>query len=64
MLDDKKIFYIPPVAHDNRFVTYFSKKANLFNSFWQKAAQLLRITVFSPYQLIPLPISTWQALNS
>ena len=32
--------------------------------FLQNSGQLLKITVFSPYQLIPLPISTWQTFNS
>ena len=30
----------------------------------QNNAQLLKITVFFPHQLFPLPISTWQTLNS
>ena len=65
MLNDKKVPCIPPIFHDNKFVTDFSKKADLFNSFFlQSSAQLLKITVFSPHQLFPLPISTWQTLNS
>ena len=32
--------------------------------FLQSSAQLLKITVSSPYQLFPLPISSWQTLNS
>ena len=64
MLNDDKIACIPPVINDNRLAKDFSKKANLFNSFWQKAAQLLRITVFYPHQLIALSISTKQTLNS
>ena len=65
MLNDKKVPCIPPIFHDNKFVTDFSKKADLFNSFFlQSSAQLLKITVFSPHQLFPLPISNWQTLNS
>ena len=30
----------------------------------QKNAKLLKITVFAPHPLIPLPISTWKTLNS
>ena len=34
MLNDKKIPCIPPIFHDNKFVTDFCKKADLFNSFF------------------------------
>ena len=54
MLNEKKVPCIPPIFHDNKFVTDFSKKADLFNS----------CLVFSPHQLFPLKISTWQTLNS
>ena len=63
MLNDKRVPCIPPIFHDNKFITDFSKKADLFNSFLQNSAQLLKITVFFPHQLIPLPTSTWQTLN-
>ena len=36
ILNDKKIPCIPHIIHDNKFVTDFSKKANLFNSFFVK----------------------------
>ena len=64
MLNDKNAPCIPPIFHDNKFVTGFSKKADLFNSFLQNSAQLLKIAVFFPHQLFPLPISTRQTLNS
>ena len=65
MLNDKKVSCIPPIFHDNKFVIDFSKKAHLFNFFFlQNSAQLLKTTVFSPHQLFPLPISTWQTSNS
>ena len=63
MLNDKKVPCIPPIFHDNKFVTGFSRKVYLFNSFLQNSDQLLKITVLSPHQLILLPISTWQTLN-
>ena len=36
MLSDKKIPCISPIFHDNKYVTDFSKKADLFNSFFCK----------------------------
>ena len=57
MLNDKYAPCIPPIFHDNKFVTGFSKKGDLFNSFLQSSAQLLKIAVFFPHQLFPLPIS-------
>ena len=36
MLNDKRIPCIPPIIHDNKFVTDFSKKARLFNIFFEK----------------------------
>ena len=59
MVNEKKVPCSPPIFHNKKFVTGLSKKASLFNSFLQNSAQFLKITVFSPYQLIPLPINTW-----
>ena len=36
MLNDKKVPCIPPIFHNNQFVTDFSKKVHLFNSFFHK----------------------------
>ena len=36
MLNDKNIPRITPIIHDNKFVTDFSKKSNLFNSVFEK----------------------------
>ena len=36
MLNDKKVPCIPPIFHDNKFVTDFSKKADLLNSCFAK----------------------------
>ena len=62
MLNNKKVPCIPPIFHDNKFVTDFSKQANPFNSFFAKQRSIIE-TVFSPHHLFPLPISTWQTLN-
>ena len=35
-LNDKRIPCIPPIIHDNKFLTDFSKKADLFNSLFTK----------------------------
>ena len=37
MLNDKKVHCISPIFHDKKFITDFSKKADLFNSFLCKA---------------------------
>ena len=36
MLNDKIIPCIAPIIHENKFVTDFSKKSGLFNSFFEK----------------------------
>ena len=41
MLNDKKVPCIPPIFHDNKFVTDFSKKADLFNSFFAKQCSII-----------------------
>ena len=40
-LTNKKIPCIPPILHDNRFVTNFKEKAELFNSFFAKQCTIL-----------------------
>ena len=40
MLNDKKVPWIPPIFHDNKFITDFSKKADLFNSFFAKQCSI------------------------
>ena len=65
MLNDKKVRCISSIFHDNKFVTDFrKKKPTSLILVLQNNAQLLKITVFFPHQLFPLPISTWQTLNS
>ena len=63
-LNDEEVICIPPIFHDNLFVTDFSKKANLLYLFLQNSAQLLKITVLSPHKLLQLRSSIWQTLNS
>ena len=41
MLNDKKIPCMLPIFHDNKFVTDFSKKADLFNSFFAKQCSII-----------------------
>ena len=36
MLNDKKFHCIPSIFHDNKFVTDFSKKTDLFNTSFAK----------------------------
>ena len=41
MLNNKKVLCIPHIFHENKFVTYFSKKADLFNSFLAKQCSII-----------------------
>ena len=41
-LNNKKIPLIPPLFHENRFITDFKEKAELFNSFFAKQCSLIR----------------------
>ena len=40
-LNDKKIPCIPPLFHDNEFITDFKEKAELFNSFFSKQCSII-----------------------
>ena len=40
MLNDKKVPSILPIFHDNKFITDFSKKADL-NSFFAKQSSII-----------------------
>ena len=41
-LNNRKIPVIPPLFHNNKFVTDFKKKAELFNSFFAKECSLIK----------------------
>ena len=41
MLNDKKVPCIPPIFLNNKFVTDFSKKADLVNSFFAKHCSII-----------------------
>ena len=41
-LNNKKIPLIPPLFHENRFITDFKEKAEPFNSFFAKQCSLIR----------------------
>ena len=41
MLNDRAIPCIPPIICDNKFVTEFIKKADLFNSFFAKQCSII-----------------------
>ena len=41
-LTDKKVPCIPPIFHENRFITDFREKAELFNSFFANQCSLIR----------------------
>ena len=40
-LNDKKIPCIPPLFHDNKFITDFKEIAELFNSFFSKQCSII-----------------------
>ena len=42
LLNNRKIPVIPPLFHDNRFVTDFKEKAEIFNSFFVKQRSLIK----------------------
>ena len=54
MLSDKKVPCIPPNFHDNKFVTDFSKKADLFNSFFAKQCSIIESNSVLPSSTIPV----------
>ena len=41
-LNNKKFLPIPPLFHENRFITDFKEKAELFKSFFSKQCSLLK----------------------
>ena len=40
-LNNKKILVIPPILHDNKFITNFKEKAEIFNNFFAKKCSLI-----------------------
>ena len=40
-LNNKKILVIPPILHDNKFITNFKEKAEIFNNFFGKQCSLI-----------------------
>ena len=54
MLNDKKVPYIAPIFHDNKFVTDFSKKADLFNSFFSKQCSINKTNSVLPSSTNPI----------
>ena len=51
-LNDKRIPCIPPLFHDNKFVTDFKKKAELFNSFFSKQCSIIDYGSKLPFNLV------------
>ena len=54
MLNDKKVPCIPPIFHDNKFITDFSKKADLFNSFFAKQCSIIENNSVLPSSTNPI----------
>ena len=54
MLNDKKVPCIPPLFHDNKFITDFSKKADLFNSFFAKQCSIIENNSVLPSSTNPI----------
>ena len=50
-LNNKKIPLIPPLFHENKFVTDFKEKAELFNSFFAKQCSLIKNSSKLPLHL-------------
>ena len=53
-LNNKKIPIIPPLFHENKFVTDFKEKAELFNAFFAKQCSLIDNNSSLPKNLIYL----------
>ena len=54
MLNDKKVPCIPPIFHDNKFITDFSKKADLFNSLFAKQCSIIENNSVLPSSTNPI----------
>ena len=54
MLNDKKVPCILPIFHDNKFITGFSKKADLFNAFLAKQCSNIENNSVFPSSTIPV----------
>ena len=54
MLNDKKVPCIPPIFQDNKFITDFSKKAGLFNSFFAKQCSVIENNSVLPSSTNPI----------
>ena len=54
MLNDKKVPSIPPIFHDSKFVTDFSKNVHLFNSFFAKQRSIIENNSVLPSSAIPV----------
>ena len=48
LLTGKKVPCIPPIFHDNKFITNFREKAELFNSFFANQCSLITNTSVLP----------------
>ena len=53
-MNDKKVPCIPPIFHYNKFVTDFSKKPNLFNSFFAKQCSIIENSIVFNSSTIPV----------
>ena len=45
ILNDKKIPCIPPIYHNNNYITYFKEKAQIFNDLFAKQCILVENTI-------------------
>ena len=54
MLNDKKVSCIAPIFHDNKFATDFSKRADLFNSFFAKQCSIIENNSVLPSSTNPI----------
>ena len=59
-LTGKKVLCIPPIFHNNRFITDFREKAELFNSFFANQCSLLQNSSVLPTDFELLQINPYQ----
>ena len=62
-LNNKKVPCIPPLLHENKFITNFKEKAKLFNTFFANQCTLLNNSSILPNKLAKLTNKSLDTFN-